>query len=195
MGMTAPTNSTEPSAAVPTTALLGGPPLMRGENEESYDELLARICRTLGPRDPMEEIWIREIVDFLWEGFRLRRLKAVMLTEEARSTIAYELSEQHAEAEALAGNWALGDKEAETALTSALGSAGMSMETLTASAVTGFQNVGRQQQIERMLVSFEARRSAALRELEAHRGRLPRELRLAIAKEEAATLAPERSAA
>ena len=61
------TRSSEPTTAasqpLATAPLLGGAPLIRGENVRSYDELLERICATLQPRDSLEEIWIREIVD------------------------------------------------------------------------------------------------------------------------------------
>ena len=53
-------------------------------------------------------------------------------------------------------------------------------------AVAASFNLDRMQQIDRMLVSVEARRAAALRELDTHRGPLGQRLRLAIAQEEEA---------
>jgi hypothetical protein len=71
--------------------MLGGSPLIRGENVRSYDELLARICATLQPRDSLEEIWIRDIVDLVWETFRLGRAKASLMTAAARRELEYQL--------------------------------------------------------------------------------------------------------
>ena len=53
--------------------------MIRGENVRSYDQLLDRICATLQPRDSLEEIWIRDIVDLVWDTFRLRRAKASLV--------------------------------------------------------------------------------------------------------------------
>jgi len=72
-----------------TLALLGAPPLIKGENASGYDELLARICATLQPVDCLEEIWIRDVIDLVWETFRLRRLKASLLTDATTQLAAY----------------------------------------------------------------------------------------------------------
>ena len=174
------------TASLATVALLGAAPLIKGENASSYDDLFNRICVTLQPRDCLEEIWIRDVVDLVWEMFRLRRLKAAAMTDQARSEIAGALRRHHAEGEALANEWAAGGDEAEQTLQAALGSSGLSMETLTMRAVAASFNLDRMQQIDRMLVSVEARRAAALREIDTHRGPLAQRLRLAIAQEEEA---------
>ena len=62
---------------------LGPPPLIAGEDAAGYDELLARIAGTLQPADMLEQIWVRDVVDLVWEIFRLRRLKSALLTEAA----------------------------------------------------------------------------------------------------------------
>jgi hypothetical protein len=56
------------SQPLATAPLLGGSPLIRGENVRSYDELLERICATLQPRDSLEEIWIHDTST--WSGRR-----------------------------------------------------------------------------------------------------------------------------
>jgi len=61
-------------------ALFGPPPLLEGEDAAAYDELLVRISGAVKPTDIFEEIWIREIVDLVWGAFRLRRLKANLMT-------------------------------------------------------------------------------------------------------------------
>jgi hypothetical protein len=82
-------NSTDPKssttqASLPERAgrlaLFGPPPLLEGEDAAAYDELLVRISGAVKPTDIFEEIWIREIVDLVWGAFRLRRLKANLMT-------------------------------------------------------------------------------------------------------------------
>src|SRR4051794_4537925 len=101
-------NATTSKSAVTTAAVLGEAPLVKGESTRGYDELLGRITATLRPRDCLEEIWICDVVDLVWETFRLRRLKAGLMTDEARFRIASALRSHHAEGEALANEWAVG---------------------------------------------------------------------------------------
>jgi len=194
-GSTEPKSDTRPLATAP---LLGARPLVQGENLRSYDQLLERICATLQPRDSLEEIWVRDIVDLVWEGFRLRRAKALLMTDGTHTRVKWQLdySSHRRAAEQIARNWAAGDENATEQVTKALASAGMSIDMLLARAMsTGFDAMER---IDRMLVSLEGRRRAALRELDLHRGPLAQKLRLAIAKAEEAervTQAPPLAAA
>jgi hypothetical protein len=75
-----------------TAALLGPAPLAEGEDAAAYDELLVRISGTVRPADVIEEIWTRDVVDLVWEGFRLRRLKARFLTHCRRDGLLQTLS-------------------------------------------------------------------------------------------------------
>jgi hypothetical protein len=60
--------------------LFGPPPLLDGESQEVYDTLLARVTGTVNPKDIIEEIWVHDIVDLVWEILRLRRLKVALLS-------------------------------------------------------------------------------------------------------------------
>src|SRR6202048_5555515 len=64
----------------------GEPGLILGEDAQGYDELLAQVRRALTPRDVMEEMWIRDVVDLAWDSFRLRRLKANLLRGRASNS-------------------------------------------------------------------------------------------------------------
>src|ERR1700704_3374844 len=70
----------------------GPAPLIEGEDAGAYDELLLRISAAVRPHDIFEEIWVRDIVDLVWEAFRLRRLKACLMTAGARIALAQRLS-------------------------------------------------------------------------------------------------------
>ena len=61
--------------------LLFGPrPLIEGEDGAAYDELVARFSAAIKPKDFLEEMWMRDVVDLTWETLRMRRLKAALLT-------------------------------------------------------------------------------------------------------------------
>ena len=49
--------------------LFGPAPLIEGEDAAAYDELLTGISSTVKPADILEDIWVRDIVDLVWEGF------------------------------------------------------------------------------------------------------------------------------
>jgi hypothetical protein len=70
---------TNPTSGAPGPAarlnIFGPPPLIEGEDAAAYDELLVRISAAVKPADILEDIWVREIVDLVWDTFRLRRFK------------------------------------------------------------------------------------------------------------------------
>ena len=155
----------------------------------SYDELLERICATLQPRDSLEEIWIHDIVDLVWETFRLRRAKASLMTDAARRELERQLDTIHPGAHQITIEWAAGGADAAVEVERLLASAGLSMDRIVAHAMSNaLHNMER---LDRMLVSVEGRRGAALRELDRHRAPLAQKLRCAIAQAEDAELVPD----
>jgi hypothetical protein len=54
-------------------------PLLPGEQEAEYATLIARIVAVAQPRDAIEDLLTRDVVDLTWEVFRLRRVKAGIL--------------------------------------------------------------------------------------------------------------------
>ena len=44
---------------------MGRPPLVHGEDERAYAELLARVQAAVAPKDILEEFWVRDVVDLL----------------------------------------------------------------------------------------------------------------------------------
>ena len=55
------------------------PRLLPGEKETDYTTIAVRIVRASGPRDAIEELLIRDIIDLTWEILRIRRVKAGIL--------------------------------------------------------------------------------------------------------------------
>jgi hypothetical protein len=185
-----PRGASQPLATLP---LLGAPPLIKGENARNYDELLARICDTLQPSDSLEEIWIRDVVDLVWETFRLRRIKARLMTDATQEEIGDALRKEHDNAGEIAQEWVAGDEAAAQDVEAALVSAGSSIDTVIASAM--WSKLETMERLDRMLMSAEARRSAALRELDCHRAPLAQKLRRSIANAEHAEIEAPRIAA
>jgi hypothetical protein len=159
---------------------LAPPPLIEGENAAAYDDLLARISGTLKPADILEEIWVRDVVDLVWDVFRLRRLKVHLLTAAAHEGMAkligplldWDFTDQ------IARRWAVGDEDAVQTVETTLGAAGLTMDAVMARTL-GLK-IHEIERIDRMTMAAEARRNAILREIERHRATFARTLRRAV---------------
>jgi hypothetical protein len=172
-------------------APFGPAPLIEGENAAAYDELLVRISSAVRPADILEEIWVRDIVDLVWEALRLRRLQASLLTGGARRALALLLGPQLGwpQAEGLVRSWAAREPGAVAAVEEHLATAGTALEGLVARGLC--IELGNIERIDRMIMTAEARRNAALREIDRHRASLGPRLRQAVLEAEAQDLALE----
>jgi hypothetical protein len=47
----------------------GPAPLIPGEDPEAYKALQTRVAAAVAPKDVLEEIWVRDVVDLVWELF------------------------------------------------------------------------------------------------------------------------------
>jgi len=175
-------------------ALLGRPPILQGEDGRAYAELLARVRADVRPRDVLEEFWVRDILDLLWETLRLRRMKASLVAVATRDALAevlvplvnraaphdpfdfnLSLSPTPTPAQELAGDWYRRDAKAVAEVEKLLREADLSMDDVAAVALRMSLDVV--ERIERMIVSAEARRSAVLREVARHRAAFAEEVR------------------
>ncbi len=66
---------------------IAAPPLLPGEGEADYVNLIARVVAVARPRDAIEEFLTRDVIDLTWETLRLRRLKAGLLRASMGSGI------------------------------------------------------------------------------------------------------------
>ena len=57
--------------------------MLDGEDAGAYDALYGHIRTAVAPRDVLEEIWARDVVDNVWETLRLRRLKVKLMRASA----------------------------------------------------------------------------------------------------------------
>jgi hypothetical protein len=185
----------------------GPPPLIAGEDPAAYDDLLERFTAAIKPTDVLEEIWMRDSVDLTWETQRLRHLKAALLKwimleklsfilepvelessdeeleaessdeEPSADELEDESSDYELSTEELAERWAARDPQAIEEVNEQLASKGLTVEDVTAQALSA--EIENFERIDRMVMNAEARRNAALRELERHRMTLAQALRQA----------------
>jgi hypothetical protein len=113
-------------------APFGPPPLIEGEDTQAYDEILTQISSAVKPADILEDIWVRDIVDLVWEALRLRRLKANLMTVTAVHGLAELLEPLMGESEAadLATDWAMRRPRAIKKVDSILASLGLTKDAL-----------------------------------------------------------------
>jgi len=133
-------------------------PLLDGEDRAAYDALLKQITGTVKPADVIEEILVRDIVDLVWEGLRLRRLKVALMNLRSRQPLQSALEMysyiERTDRECLSGDELM--------------------------AATLDENIDSIDRIERLTALAEARRIAAFREIDRHRITLGDELRQVV---------------
>jgi hypothetical protein len=161
------------------------PPLLPGEGEADYVNLIARVVAVARPRDAIEEFLTRDVIDLTWEIFRLRRVKTGILkasintgVERVLDGLGYGQDQTYDYTKRLGQSWALGDKKSRKEVMAALSAAGLTIDEVTAKTVES--KLDSFERLDRMLVSAEARRNNALREIDRHRAALGGAVRQAI---------------
>jgi hypothetical protein len=154
-------------------------PLIAGEDAASYEELLARMTATLEPADILEEIWVRDIVDLVWDAFRLRRLKSHLLTASAHEGMAKVLEGlDFTDPWHTSRKWAARSQEAVEEVETALRAAGLGMDAVMARTLS--VRIAEIERIDRMTMAAEARRNAVLHEIDHHRAAFARRMKRTI---------------
>src|SRR6266446_1034607 len=146
---------TLPTAVSPQTtmAAVAPPRLWDGDDPARYDLLQLRVSGSLGPKDFLEEIWARDVVDLVWEIFRLRRIKSDLMREaghkgmravlEPRSSLLDRESSYDT-----ADKWASGDRNAIAVVNRVLAAAGLTMDAVHANTFSAL--IDRFECIDRM---------------------------------------------
>ena len=156
-------------------------PLLPGEHEADYAEFARAIVKGAHPRDAIEDLLTRDVIDLSWEVLRLRRLKAGLLRAATSSTICQvmcRLGYEDEDAEELAAGWAAGTKAAQEKVAAELQKAQLTREDVMAETLE--DKIDSFERFDRLLASSEARRNNALREIERHRATLGAAVRQAI---------------
>ena len=160
-----------PTPASPPDSLPPSQAILIGEDEAQYHRLLDEVTRSVEPADIIEQFWVRDITDLLWEALRLRRLKGSLLHVATRRGLERVLMPLvHNAAYDIVREWYEGDREAQKYVDELLTKAGLSFDAVMAEALASRLNDI--ERIDRMITSAEARRHAVLREISRHRDAL-----------------------
>ena len=158
-------------------SLFGRPPLLTGERAEEYNELVTNVFGAVKPIDVIEEIWVKDLVDLVWELLRLRRFKTSLLKASAHDGLKnlLRLSLEYTGASELAEQWAAHDPDAIKEVKEVLKSSQWTMDDVMAQ--TFDLKMDDIERIDRMIMMLETRRNATLREIDRHRAALGEKLR------------------
>ena len=94
MAAAADVSGDEPGDTTPTPSLIGDGPgqyLLGCENRRSFDEMKAAFDRELRPADPVERMWVDEIVDLEWDLHRLRTTRRVVVENTLAEHLAFKV--------------------------------------------------------------------------------------------------------
>lgn len=149
--------------------LLGSAPVIGGENIHDYSALYERLVSAVDPTDTIEEIWIKDIADLIWELQRLRRFKAQMLrsleyvgVDELLKAIATPSVRAN-----MVDVWRGGDAADVQQIRQFIHNCGFSDETITAHVLAA--NIALFENLDRMIARVENRREKILREIDRRR--------------------------
>jgi hypothetical protein len=157
--------------------LLGPPALLQGEDPAIYHQFLTDISSAVKPADILDEILARDYVDLAFDVLRLRRLKAQLINASAHKGLFETLVPLvgNSQAKILADGWAARNPERVEDVDKVLASAGLTMDTVLAQTLS--LKLDEVERIEHLIAVAEARRNAALREIERRRQTLGQRLR------------------
>jgi hypothetical protein len=148
-------------------------PLLPGEREADYVNVIARVVAVARPRDAIEEFLTRDVIDLTWEILRLRRMKVGLLRASMGSgieSVMRSLGYNPVSAGEIAASWAAGEKSAKNEVAGTLQKAQLTIEDVMAKTLEG--EIDSFERFDRILASSEARRNNALREIDRHRAAL-----------------------
>lgn len=180
-------------AALPQGSLqyLSGLPLLTAEDKDKYSRLHRDIFQAVEPSDFFEQLWVRDILQHVWEAERYRGfLVALIKGSEFRAleNVLRPLVDFFSEigleplgrrrSETLARQYFAADRNAVNEVTKVLKSCGIGWEIINADAAA--LRINEMERLNRMVISAEARRNATLREIERRRKAFGQNLRRVV---------------
>jgi len=185
--------SSKPKAAsksevIAVDGIFGPPPLLPGEDSAAYDILLARVSADVKPKDIIEKIWVRDIVDRTWDVFRLRKVKGGLASQNIcealedglkrcgveespgypSSTEGLNIKEfDNSLCYTLPYQWVKQKPDVVAWINELEANKDISMNEVMASAFV--RNLDRIERVDKLLAAAESRRNAVLREIERRR--------------------------
>jgi hypothetical protein len=212
----APKGQRESSIGADRAKFFGSVPLLAGENAADHNEFSQQVKAAVKPIDILDQIWVRDFVDYECDVSRLRRVKVKFFNDAAQNLLKDEIlrcsvkeaedaagrpfeddsdgiltegdietdrSDEDAEADRaaneLAGRWIAGDQGAKSEMRKIFATAGRDVEEVIADVMEmAFLNTMKDVEvIDRMIMTAESRRNAAVREIDRHRAMLGLQLR------------------
>jgi hypothetical protein len=167
--------------------LLGPALLLTDEDPDSWEKLRAAVFAALVPADIFENFWARDIVDHEWNILRLRRLSAGLISatqQQALESVLRPLMSNgmrdfaDSRPELLAWKYVLHHDDAINEVNGLLETAGLRWDAVQAKTMSFNAEIF--ERLDRMCITAEARRDAALREIDRHRLGFGQRLRRAI---------------
>ena len=150
-------------------ALFGLKPLLSAQEVDDYDALLAGITESLYPDDVIEEMWVRDLTDNLYEVHRLRRAKEALIHSALPKAMIGLLSSIHGaqKAEELVKYWCTGSQAAGTEIRELLKSMHLTEDAVRAHAIV--EQMDNLERFDKLIHNAERRRRAYYKDLEQHR--------------------------
>jgi hypothetical protein len=166
--------------------VFGSPPLISGEDAEAYNGLLAAVAASVLPKDAIQWMFVRDIVDISWQILRERRIEVAVIETARKEVILDLLKSTHGssgQAESAlyrvfstddeAQGW-LADPKARKEVESKLAARGYQRDEILGKAyVRAAPQIGL---IQSRLQSYERRRASILRDIEKYNEALARSL-------------------
>jgi hypothetical protein len=161
--------------------MLGNRPILPGEDASAYDKLTYKFRETMSPRDIVEEILVRDVIDLTWEVQRLKNFKRDFLHLN-RGNALEKVFDQFAgysfANREFSDKWRKGDPKAIEKVNEELSSRGFEISVVD--AMNFRLQIDQIERMDRLIMQAEARRSAHLREVDRHRSVLAEIMREAI---------------
>jgi hypothetical protein len=153
--------------------------LLINEDEAAYTRMFESITDDIEPEDIIEEFWVRDVVDLLWEALRLRRFKAALLASSLADGLERVLAPAlgHSKALELSKRWYVGEDGAREQVDGWLNQLGLTTDAILAHTLS--KKLDDVERIDRMLANAEARRHVVLREIDRRRAAVATRLRAA----------------
>ena len=146
-------------------ALFGDPPLLSTEDPNLYWDMFDRFAEFVDPKNIIEWLWLKDIVDLCWEIARLRRYRALLIEREREgknADIGY--AREHREL-------SLFDRLKRPQIEAPRNAPRLDTEADSASLLI-LQYLGTYETVDKLLMSAELRRDRILRELDFRRERV-----------------------
>jgi hypothetical protein len=160
--------------------ILGPPPIINGEDPDSYNKLHDQVRSAVAPTDVIEEMWVRDVVDAFWESLRLRRLRAKLFVacEHEGLRLILESMVDADETDKLVYGWLDRNPRNVKQVNKLLAQAGFTHETIVAQTLSA--RLDEFDRIDRMIAQAETWRNGVLREIDRRREAVSRRLREAL---------------